>query len=64
MLAWRIRVKNTYTGPRDTVHLPPEVTSADELELECEEHHPGHHHHGHHRDGGTQDQAVTSKRAD
>lgn len=63
-LAWQIRVKNTYTGPRDTVHLPPGVTSADELELEYEEHHPGHHHHhhGHHHDGGPQDRADSGKR--
>jgi hypothetical protein len=44
-LAWQIRVKNTYTGPHRTVDLPSGVTSADELELEYEEHHPGHHHH-------------------
>lgn len=45
-LAWQLRVKHTYTGPRSTVDLPPGVGSADELEMEYEEHHPGHHHHG------------------
>jgi hypothetical protein len=44
-LAWQIRVKDTYTGPHRTVDLPPGVSSADELEIEYEQHHPGHHHH-------------------
>ena len=44
-LAWQLRVKHTYTGPRSTVDLPAGLTSADELEIEYEEHHPGHHHH-------------------
>jgi amino acid transporter len=44
-LAWQIRVKHTYTGPRNTINLPAGVGSADELESEYEEHHPGHHHH-------------------
>ncbi len=43
--AWRMRVKNTYTGPRHTIDLPEGMSSADELELEYEEHHPGHHAH-------------------
>jgi hypothetical protein len=69
-LAWQIRVKNTYTGPRHTVDLPPGVTSADMLEKEYEAHHPGHHHHmhlSHHGDQsgtGPQDQTATGKRAD
>ncbi|WP_395405393.1 hypothetical protein ACHMXB_11970 [Arthrobacter sp. UC242_113] len=33
-LAWELRVKNTYTGPRHTVDLPAGLTTADELELE------------------------------
>ncbi|OBC00137.1 amino acid permease [Mycobacterium sp. 852013-50091_SCH5140682] len=45
-LAWQLRVKHTYTGPRSTINLPAGVGSADELEFEYEEHHPGHHHHG------------------
>jgi hypothetical protein len=48
-LGWQFRAKRTYTGPRATVDLPPGVTTADELELEYEEHHPGHGHH-HHRE--------------
>lgn len=44
-LAWQLRVKHTYTGPRSTINLPAGVGSADELEIEYEEHHPGHHHH-------------------
>jgi amino acid transporter len=46
-LGWQFRAKRTYTGPRATVDLPPGVTTADELEQEYEEHHPGHglHHH-------------------
>ena len=44
-LAWEFRVKHTYTGPRHTVDLPAGLTTADELEIEYEEHHPGHHHH-------------------
>ncbi|MGY3568182.1 hypothetical protein [Sinomonas sp. RB5] len=28
------------------------LTTADELEIEYEEHHPGHHHHGTSHDGG------------
>lgn len=51
-LAWEFRVKHTYTGPRHTVDLPNGLTSADELEIEHEEHHPGHHH-GHHSEAGT-----------
>jgi amino acid transporter len=50
-LAWQLRVKHTYTGPRHTVDLPVGVGSADELEHEYDEHHPGHHAHhtgGHH----------------
>ncbi|MFF2345836.1 amino acid permease [Pseudarthrobacter sp. NPDC058119] len=48
-VAWQLRVKHTYTGPRHTVDLPAGLTSADELEIEYEEHHPGHHHpHGGH----------------
>ncbi|ORA31297.1 amino acid permease [Mycobacterium aquaticum] len=48
-LAWQVRVKHTYTGPRSTINLPAGVGSADELEIEYEEHHPGHHpHHGSH----------------
>jgi amino acid transporter len=43
-LAWQLRVKHTWTGPHKTVNLPAGVGSADELELEYEEHHPGHHH--------------------
>ncbi|MCC9186050.1 amino acid permease [Mycolicibacterium mageritense] len=42
-LAWQVRVKHTYTGPRSTINLPDGVQSADELELEYEEHHHGHH---------------------
>ncbi|MBN3458740.1 amino acid permease [Mycobacterium sp. DSM 3803] len=42
-LAWQVRVKHTYTGPRSTINLPEGVRSADELELEYEEHHHGHH---------------------
>ncbi|WP_396899333.1 amino acid permease [Mycolicibacterium sp.] len=42
-LAWQVRVKHTYTGPRSTINLPDGVRSADELELEYEEHHHGHH---------------------
>jgi hypothetical protein len=45
MAGWELRVKHTYTGPRHTVDLPNGLTSADELEIEDEEHHPGHHHH-------------------
>jgi amino acid transporter len=47
-LAWQIRVKHTYTGPRHTVDLPAGVSSADELEHEWEEHHHHllTHHHG------------------
>jgi amino acid transporter len=41
-LAWRLRVKDTYTGPRSTIDLPPGVGSADDLELEHAEHHPDH----------------------
>lgn len=48
-VAWQVRVKNTYTGPRATVDLPPGLSTADELEVEHELHHPGHHHH-HHQD--------------
>jgi amino acid transporter len=44
-LGWQLRAKRTYTGPRATIDLPPGVGSADELELEYEEHHPGHGHH-------------------
>jgi hypothetical protein len=44
-LGWQFRPKRIYTGPRATVDLPPGVTTADELELEYEEHHPGHGHH-------------------
>lgn len=44
-LAWQIRVKHTYTGPRSTINLPAGIGSADELEIEYDEHHPGHHHH-------------------
>lgn len=46
-LAWQLGVKHTYTGPRHTVDLPAGLTSADELEIEYEEHHPGHPHHHH-----------------
>ena len=42
-LAWQLRVKHTYTGPRSTVDLPAGRGSADELEHEYSEHHPGHH---------------------
>ncbi len=42
-LAWQLRVKHTYTGPRSTINLPAGVGSADELEFEHEGHHPGHH---------------------
>ncbi|WP_396918501.1 amino acid permease [Mycolicibacterium sp.] len=42
-LAWQVRVKHTYTGPRSTINLLDGVRSADELELEYEEHHHGHH---------------------
>ncbi len=42
-LAWQVRVKHTYTGPRSTINLPDGVRSADELELEYDEHHHGHH---------------------
>jgi amino acid transporter len=49
-LAWQLRVKHTYTGPRSTINLPAGVGSADELETEYEEHHPGHHHHGSHHE--------------
>ena len=36
-LAWELRVKHTYTGPRHTVDLPNGLTSADELEIEYKE---------------------------
>ncbi|HKU10082.1 MAG TPA: amino acid permease [Sinomonas sp.] len=39
-LAWQLRVKHTYTGPRSTVDLPAGLTTADELEIEHEQHHP------------------------
>lgn len=42
-LAWQLRVKHTYTGPRSTINLPAGVGSADELEFEHEGHHPGQH---------------------
>ncbi|WP_458318464.1 amino acid permease [Mycolicibacterium brisbanense] len=42
-LAWQLRVKHTYTGPRSTINLPAGVGSADELEFEHEGHHPGRH---------------------
>jgi amino acid transporter len=41
-LAWQLRVKHTYTGPRSTIDLPAGVGTADELALEHGEHHPGH----------------------
>ncbi|HKU29718.1 MAG TPA: amino acid permease [Arthrobacter sp.] len=44
-MAWQLRVKNTYTGPRSTVDLPDGLTTAEELEIEFEQHHPGHEHH-------------------
>ncbi len=49
-LAWQVRIRHVYTGPRHTVDLPPGVSSADELEHEWEEHH--HHLLGQHE--GTQ----------
>ncbi|GAA3679870.1 amino acid permease [Arthrobacter ginkgonis] len=58
-LAWQIRVKHTYTGPRSTVDLPAGLTSADELEVEYEEHHPGHHHHAP-NEGGGQDRSNST----
>ena len=63
-LAWQLRVKNTWTGPHNTVNLPPGITSADELEMEYEEHHPGHHHHGHRGDSERSDQAITAQPTD
>jgi amino acid transporter len=45
-LAWQLRVKHTYSGPRSTIDLPAGMGSADELEHEYSEHHPGHHHGG------------------
>jgi hypothetical protein len=63
-LAWQIRVKNTWTGPHKTVDLPPGVSSADELEMEYEDHHPGRHHHGHRRDNEPQDQIVSASPTD
>jgi amino acid transporter len=50
-LAWQLRVKRTYTGPHRTVDLPPGMSSAEELELEYEEHHPHHRHHAVAADG-------------
>lgn len=44
-IIWQIWVRHTYTGPRETIDLPPGVSTADELELEYEQHHP---HHGQH----------------
>ena len=63
-VAWQIRVKNTDTGPRSTVDRPAGLSSADELEVEYEEHHPGHHHHapqdrGEH-DSGEQDRSNSA----
>ncbi|MDQ0620037.1 hypothetical protein [Arthrobacter globiformis] len=57
-----LRVKHTYTGPRHTVDLPNGLTSADELEIEYEEHHPGHHHHAS-VDGGEQEKSDATHRA-
>ncbi|ART70441.1 amino acid permease [Mycobacterium dioxanotrophicus] len=57
-LAWQLRVKHTYTGPRSTINLPAGVGSADELETEYEEHHPGHHHHGSHHEAPAAKAAV------
>ena len=39
--------------------LPAGLTTADELEIEYEEHHPGHHHHAVHGavDGGEQEKS-------
>lgn len=48
-LAWQLRVKHSYTGPRNTIDLPAGMGSADELEMEYEDHHPGHHGHHEHR---------------
>jgi amino acid transporter len=63
-LAWQLRVKNTYTGPRHTVDLPDGLTSADELEIEYEEHHPGHHHHAHAtHDGGQHEKSDANHRS-
>jgi amino acid transporter len=33
---WHLSVKNWFTGPKTTIDLPPEVTSADEMALEHE----------------------------
>ncbi|MFD1211765.1 amino acid permease [Arthrobacter sp. GCM10027362] len=59
-LAWQIRARNTYTGPRHTVDLPPGLTSADELEIEYEQHHPGHHHHHAPHGQGEQDRSNSA----
>ena len=46
---WHVSVKNWFTGPKNTVNLPPGMTSADEIALE----------HGHvHRHGGHQHPAA------
>ncbi|MGN6723207.1 MAG: amino acid permease [Marmoricola sp.] len=39
---WEIWVKHIYTGPRETIGLPEGVSSASELAVEWDEHHPGH----------------------
>jgi hypothetical protein len=31
---WHLSVKNWFTGPKITIDLPPNVTSADEIALE------------------------------
>ncbi|NMO01497.1 amino acid permease [Gordonia sp. TBRC 11910] len=42
---WELWVKKIYTGPRETVNLPAGLSSADELNAEWDETHPGHHGH-------------------
>jgi amino acid transporter len=57
-IAWQVRVRHTYTGPRSNLDLPAGLTTADELEIEYEEHHPGHHHSAA-RAGGPQDPVAS-----
>jgi amino acid transporter len=45
-IGWHVSAKKWFTGPKTTVDLPPEVSSADEIELE-------HEHKGFHQPPGT-----------
>ncbi len=38
-IGWHLSAKNWFTGPKITIDLPPQMSAADELELEHEQHH-------------------------